>query len=234
VEVELTRRDSLAEVVVRDNGEGIDPGFIPHVFDRFKQADASTTRRHGGPGIGLSIVASLVEAHGGSVRAESAGAGKGATFTVTLPLLEQSSSLSPTTVRISGAATSLAGHRIVVVDDDAATRRIMMTALEAAGAEVRECSTAGEAFLAVSEWRPDVLVSDLAMPNEDGYSLLLRLRERGHAVPALALTACVRPEDEARVREAGFHRHVAKPFDPEELVSAVAGVGRAPGSPPGR
>ncbi len=219
VDVELRARDTHAEIVVRDTGQGIDPKFLPHVFARFRQADASTTRKHGGLGIGLAIVASLVEAHEGKVRGESDGPGKGATFTVTLPLIERAMPIrSPLASR---AAVKLAGARVLVVDDDPGARRIMITALEAAGAEVRECRTAREAWDAIAQWRPDILISDLAMPNEDGYSLIHKLRETGNLLPALAITAYVRPEDEVRVREAGFQRHVAKPFDPEELVRVV-------------
>ncbi|HET8775501.1 MAG TPA: ATP-binding protein [Thermoanaerobaculia bacterium] len=224
VDVELRASGGSAEVVVRDTGQGIDPKFLPHVFARFRQADASTTRKHGGLGIGLAIVASLVDAHGGTVHAASKGLDQGATFTVKLPLIEQPAT-RPALSEARGQA-NLAGARILIVDDDAGARRVMMAALEAAGAEVRECRTAGEAWDAISQWRPDVLISDLAMPNEDGYSLISRLRETGNLLPALALTAYVRPEDETRVRNAGFQRHVAKPFDPEELVQAVGELAR--------
>ncbi|HEX8153338.1 MAG TPA: ATP-binding protein, partial [Thermoanaerobaculia bacterium] len=223
IDVSLRQRDAGAELVIRDSGEGIDPQFLPHVFDRFRQADSSINRRHGGLGIGLAIVSSLVDAHGGSVRAESEGPGKGATFTVTLPLLEQRAAVRPSFAEPAAAngGATLAGTRVLVVDDDGGARTLMTTTLRSAGAEVRECSSAGEAFEAVAEWRPAVLVSDLAMPDEDGYSLIRRLRASGHDVPAVAITAYVRSEDEARVRAAGFHRHVAKPFDPQELVAAV-------------
>ncbi len=221
VEVEVRERGGSAEVIVRDNGQGIDPKFLPHVFARFRQADASTTRKHGGLGIGLSIVASLVAAHDGIVRAESDGAGKGATFTVTLPRIEHSVRGHPLIATASDDGTPLAGARILIVDDDPGARRVILTTLTEAGAEVRECSSVDEAFDAVLQWRPEILISDLAMPNEDGYSLIRRLRDTGNALAALAITAYVRPEDEARVREAGFQRHVAKPFDPAELVRAV-------------
>jgi PAS domain S-box-containing protein len=221
VDVELRRSGGNAEVSVRDSGEGIDPKFLPHVFDRFRQADASTTRRHGGLGIGLSIVASLVDAHGGNVRAESDGHAHGATFTVTIPLIERPAIALPRVSAAGAEDETLAGARIVIVDDDPGARRVMIAALRAEGAEVREFGSANDAYDAVTEWRADVLISDLAMPNEDGYSLIRRLRETGNPLPALAITAYVRPEDEARVREAGFQRHVAKPFDPEELVRAV-------------
>jgi CheY-like chemotaxis protein/anti-sigma regulatory factor (Ser/Thr protein kinase) len=245
IDVELRHSDGNAEVIVRDTGEGIDPKFLPHVFARFRQADASTTRKYGGLGIGLSVVASLVAAHDGTVRAESEGLGRGATFTVTIPLIEQNTiqmsrgtaskfvdmappypGIAPQIVprgdsRSVSGATTLAGARILIVDDDAGARKVMLNVLSAAGAEVRECSNALEAFETVSQWQPNILVSDLAMPNEDGYTLIRRIRDSGNLMAAVAITAYVRPEDEARVREAGFQRHVAKPFDPEDLVQAV-------------
>ncbi|MGN6185526.1 MAG: ATP-binding protein, partial [Thermoanaerobaculia bacterium] len=221
VDVRVTSYDGNAEVAVTDTGEGIDPQFLPHVFDRFRQGDASSSRRHGGLGLGLAIVSSLVDAHGGHVIAESDGVGKGATFRVTLPLIEQSRVIAPRSATFDSAANVLAGARVIVVDDDEGARRIMTTAFERAGATVLACDNANDAFDAVHQWRPDILVSDLAMPQEDGYSLIRRLRDAGSRVPALAITAYVRAEDEARVRDAGFQRHVAKPFDPDELVKAV-------------
>ncbi|MBV8515962.1 MAG: response regulator [Acidobacteria bacterium] len=226
VDVALRHRDDggagHAEVVVRDTGEGIDPKFLPHVFDRFRQADASSSRKHGGLGLGLAIVSSLVEAHSGNIRAESEGIGKGSSFIVTLPLLEHGSRVAAAeTAHTPRDARELAGTRILVVDDDPGARQLMTRVLQSSGATVLACANAADAFKAVNEWRPDVLVSDLAMPHEDGYALLRRLREHGKRLPALAITAYVRPEDEERVREAGFARHVAKPFDPDELLRAV-------------
>jgi len=218
VEVTLRRSGANAEVVVRDHGEGIRKEFLPHVFDRFRQADATTTRRHGGLGIGLSIVSSLVDAHRGTVRAESDGLGTGATFTVVLPLLDADTLVAPLPALVRDDASTLDGSRILVVDDDDGARQIMTTVLLAAGADVRNCSSAHEAFAAIEQWQPHILVSDLAMPNEDGYSLIRRLRDSGNALPALAITAYARPEDEAAVLQAGFQKHVAKPFDPQELV----------------
>ncbi len=219
VSLTLTRSGDHAVLQVRDTGQGIDAKFLPHVFDRFRQADSSMSRSYGGLGIGLAIVASLVEAHRGTVRADSDGAGKGATFTVTLPLL--TTAMPRASSQVEPAGTTLSGARVLVVDDDPGARAIMSAALTAAGAEVRECESAGEALDAVAAFRPDVLVSDLAMPYEDGYSLIRRLREGGERVPAVAITAYARSEDEARVRDAGFQRHVAKPFDPEMLVRTV-------------
>ncbi len=222
VDVDVRQRGANAEVVVHDTGEGIDPKFLPHVFDRFRQADSSTSRRHGGLGLGLSIAASLVEAHNGTMRAESEGLGKGATFTVSIPLLEQNGAAVPLLpIKRSARNAKLQGARVVVVDDDEGARNLMMTALQSAGAYVRACGSAAEAYAAVSEWRPDILISDLAMPHEDGYTLIRRIREAGNLVPAVAITAYARAEDELRVREAGFQRHVTKPFDPDDLVNAV-------------
>ncbi|HEX2833163.1 MAG TPA: ATP-binding protein [Thermoanaerobaculia bacterium] len=221
VDVRVKSSDGFAEVSVTDTGEGIDAKFLPHVFDRFRQADGSSSRRHGGLGLGLSIVASLVEAHGGQVSAHSDGAGKGATFLVRLPLIETSRVLASRSAKPDNARNLLAGARVLIVDDDAAARDVMVAALERAGAVVRPCVNADDAFDAVHQWRPDILVSDLAMPQQDGYSLIRRLRDAGSRVPALAITAYVRAEDEVRVHDAGFQRHVAKPFDPEDLVRAV-------------
>ncbi|HSP16349.1 MAG TPA: ATP-binding protein [Thermoanaerobaculia bacterium] len=222
VEVVLRQSGSNAEIEVRDTGEGIDPKFLPHVFKRFRQADSSTSRRHGGLGIGLSIVSSLVEGHGGTVRAESEGANRGSTFVVTIPLLQHNQAIAPAVAPQDGHhEPRLHGARVLVVDDDSGARHLMKTALAAAGAEVRECGSAVEAFDALRQWQPDILVSDVAMPTEDGYSLIRRVRESGNAVPAVAITAYVRADDETRVREAGFQRHVGKPFDPADLVKAV-------------
>jgi PAS domain S-box-containing protein len=222
VEVDVHVRGVSAEVVIRDTGEGIDPQFLPHVFQRFRQADSSTSRRHGGLGIGLAIVASLVAAHNGEVRAESEGLGKWSTFTVTIPLLLHAMVGPPLTIASGGGHHRIEGARIVVVDDDDAARNVMTQALTTAGALVRQCTNAGDAFDAVALWKPDIVISDLAMPNEDGYTLIRRIRENGNTVPAVAITAYARPEDQERVRDAGFQRHVAKPFDPAELVQVVS------------
>ncbi len=222
VEVDARVRGGSVEVVVRDTGEGIDPQFLPHVFQRFRQADSSTSRRHGGLGIGLAIVSSIVGAHHGEVRAESQGLEQGSTFTVTIPLLRQGSGGIALPVAADQPHQRIEGARIVVVDDDEASRRIMSRTLTNAGAIVRECANASDAFETVAEWRPDVLVSDLAMPNEDGYTLIRRIREEGNSIPAVAITAYTRQEDQTKVHDAGFQRHVAKPFDPADLVQAVS------------
>ncbi|HEV8434978.1 MAG TPA: ATP-binding protein [Thermoanaerobaculia bacterium] len=226
VEVTARVRSASAEVEIRDTGEGIDAQFLPHVFQRFRQADSSTSRRHGGLGIGLAIVSSIVAAHKGEVRAESDGLKKGSTFTVSIPLLQQGSIGPAIQVASIHPQTRIEGARIVVVDDDEASRHIMTKALTNAGAIVRECTSASEALDTVTEWQPDILVSDLAMPNEDGYSLIRRIRENGNDVPAVAITAYTRQEDQTKVRDAGFQRHVAKPFDPADLVQAVSELAR--------
>lgn len=227
VDLELGRDGEAAKIVVRDTGEGIDSRFLPHVFDRFRQADSSISRIHGGLGIGLSIAASLVEAHHGSIEVESAGIGQGAAFTVRIPLIAgpAAQTLTP---RVTGdVETNLTGIKVLLVDDDAAARQLMVTALGPTGAEVRECGTAAEALASCIEWTPHILVSDLAMPHEDGYSLIRRIRETGSLTPAVAVTAYARPEDEAMVLQAGFQRHLGKPFDPAELVSVIWQLTRA-------
>jgi len=151
---------------------------------------------------------------------------KGSTFTVSIPLLQQGNIGPALQVASTHAETRIEGARIVVVDDDDASRRIMTKALTNAGAIVRECANASEALDTVTEWQPDILVSDLAMPNEDGYSLIRRIRENGNNVPAVAITAYTRQEDQTKVRDAGFQRHVAKPFDPADLVQAVSELAR--------
>ena len=246
VQVLLERVNSHLAVSVIDTGEGIRPEFLPRVFDRFKQADASTTRRHGGLGLGLSIVKQLVELHGGTVRAASGGEGHGSTFTVTLPLTPVRASPEPDHQRRPrhaesqfGAATAddclkLKGVRVLVVDDEADSRHLVKRLLEDCEACVLTAGSAAEALAAVQRERPDVLISDIGMPDEDGYSLIGRVRalgpERGGTVPALALTAYARAEDRVRAVRAGFQTHVVKPVEPAELITMVASLaGRTPG-----
>ncbi len=227
VEVHLCQTGPNAQIVVRDSGEGIDAKFLPHVFARFRQADGAINRKHGGLGLGLSIVASLIEAHGGEVRAASEGPNRGASFTLTIPLIEQSDRGPALDLPRDRGKENLTGIRVLLVDDDAGARQLMSKALGAFGAAVRECSSAQEAFAVLPHWPPDIIVSDLGMPGEDGYSLIRRLRQSGSIVPAVAVTAFARSEDEARVRQAGFQRHVSKPFDPRMLVEAVHELARA-------
>ncbi len=223
------------EVTVRDTGMGIAPEFLPHIFDRFRQANPGTNRIHGGMGLGLSIVRQLVELHGGSIRAESEGEGKGATFIVSLPFvaLEEEMKLAERSpVRTVAARLeiecppALQGLRVLVVDDEADTRDMLRAVLEHCHAEVITAGSASEALEAMAHLRPDVLISDVGMPEEDGYSLIARVRalppERGGRIPAAALTAYVRAEDRVKVLRSGFQLHVPKPVEPAELVTVVA------------
>ncbi|HEX8195232.1 MAG TPA: ATP-binding protein [Pyrinomonadaceae bacterium] len=237
IEVDLKRDDSHLEIAVRDNGIGIEPEFLPHVFERFRQADSSTTRVHSGLGLGLAIVRYLVELHGGEVRAESGGIGKGATFTIVLPIATEpasptlpangSSGKNKEANSISAKKTDLTGLRVLVVDDEPDTLEILRAALTSYGANVRTAISASLALETFLVWKPDVLISDLGMPNEDGYSLIRKIRalkpEEG-GVPAAALTAYVREEDRLRALDAGFQTHIPKPVDPDKLAAEVASL----------
>jgi signal transduction histidine kinase/CheY-like chemotaxis protein len=234
-EVRVTSRvvNSSVEVAVRDTGEGIDPAFLPLVFERFRQADSSSRRAHGGLGLGLAIVRHIVELHGGTVRAESAGTGRGATFVVRLPIAALHRRAEPERVHAASVLAfapgrALAGVRVLVVDDDPDTLQTLTTVLEMAGAAVRSAASVPEAMAVLAEWLPDVLVSDIGMPGEDGYAFIRRVRalarERGGAIPALALTAYARVEDRLQVLDAGFQMHVPKPAEPAELVALVASL----------
>jgi PAS domain S-box-containing protein len=240
VTVSLLRRESSAEVVVSDTGRGISREFLPFVFDSFRQADSSTTRAHGGLGLGLSIVRRLVELHGGEVTAESEGEGMGSRFTVRLPLAADGSGAagppdaSPPRVGAVNLAgeTPLRGLRVLAVDDEAGALELLAAALGGSGAEVIPAASAAEALRAFEAARPDILVSDLGMPGEDGYTLIRRVRElppeRGGLTPAIALTAYAGEGDRARAIEAGYQAHVPKPFDPAELTMVLAELaGRA-------
>jgi PAS domain S-box-containing protein len=241
VEVRLARADSHVEFAVADTGAGISPEFLPHVFEPFRQADQKTTRRHGGLGLGLSIVRHLVDLHGGTVRAESPGEGRGATFTVRLPVSHDDQTNGPGERRVStaedasaslGRPESFDGLKVLVVDDEADARELLRLALGRCGAEVLTAGTVGEALEAIETRRPDLLISDIGMPDQDGYDLIRRVRtlptESGGGLPAIALTAYARAEDRTQALEAGYQLHVPKPVDMAELVSAIASlVGRA-------
>lgn len=230
VRVRLDRDGGQALITVEDTGPGIDEAFLPHVFEPFRQADGSITRNHGGLGLGLAIVRRLVEFHGGSVRAESA---EGARFEVRLPLQseEPDRRAHETRGRAPGmeCPPNVPGLHILVVDDEVDSRDLTKTLLERCGARVHAVSSAAEAMQALGELRPDVLLCDIAMPGEDGYSLIRRIRalpaEEGGRIPAAALTAHARAEDRRRTLLAGFNLHVPKPVDPEELLAVVASLG---------
>ena len=230
VEVRLREADANAVIRVSDTGIGIRPDFLPYVFDRFRQAEGSITRTHGGLGLGLSIVRHLIELHGGTAEVESEGEGEGATFTVRLPLRAELAEdpLDSTAVGQSlfSRPDLLSGVRVVVVEDEADTRELLVMALQQCGAEVAAYGSAAEALAALDRAVPDVLLSDIGMPVQDGYDLIHKLRARGPGrggdVPAAALTAYARAEDRLRALEAGYQTHLAKPVDPSELISTVA------------
>jgi len=231
-------------ITVRDNGAGIRPEFITHVFERFRQEDASMTRRHGGLGLGLSIVKHLVEQHGGTVRAESPGEGQGASFTIELPrvqanpsgrLARPAANTAPAAGDAQdGGARDLSGLTVLVVDDTRDGRELIARILTDCHARVRVAASAREAFDALRSQRPDVLISDLGMPEFDGFELIGWVRalprDAGGTLPAIALTAFARPEDRLKALEAGFSTHISKPVEPGELIAAVASVAR-PGPP---
>jgi signal transduction histidine kinase/ActR/RegA family two-component response regulator len=227
--VRVLRDGSNVKVTVSDTGQGIDAEFLPRVFDRFRQADSSTTRSFGGLGLGLAIVRHLVELHGGTVSAESDGVGKGATFSASFPLLTDRT--EPIAVFQSGEIhaaefRSLDGLRVLLVDDERETREIISTVVERTGAEVKTCKSAREALGALVEWRPHVILSDIGMPDEDGYSFINRVRSLAHdeggSTPAAALTAYARDEDRKRALAAGYQMHIAKPIAAAQLVTMIA------------
>ena len=265
VDVAVRRAEGHVEIIVRDSGQGVAPDFLPFVFDRFRQADGSASRRHGGLGLGLSIVKQLAELHGGTVGAESAGEGQGAVFTVRLPgralfdrrdgtaldgealaaaragaelLPPEPDPADPRTPRGTRSPDHqpsrprpLAGVRVLAVEDEADARRLLQRVLEDAGAEVVTADGGETALRLLGTARPRVLVSDLGMPGMDGYTLIARVRARAAAegggdTPALALTAFARLEDRQRALAAGYEMHLPKPFEPAELVAAVAGLAR--------
>ena len=222
-----TREDGECVVTVTDTGEGIEPHFLPRLFDRFSQADASSTRRHGGLGLGLAIVKHLVGLHGGTVNGASEGRGRGATFQVRLPEeLPSSRQRHVPSAVTEPPAIRLDGVEILLVEDDRDSLEAMTLVLQATGAVVRAAASASEAWSAFSQRPPDVLVSDLSMPDEDGYSLLRRIRAQAapDGVPAIALTGYTRPEDKQRVLAAGFVAHVPKPVRPDVLVKVLGDV----------
>jgi signal transduction histidine kinase/DNA-binding response OmpR family regulator len=225
--------DSNVRISVTDSGIGISSEFIPYIFDRFRQADGSTTRNHGGLGLGLAIVQHLVELHRGSVSVESRGKNKGATFIVELPVLnEVEPCLSDDKVSADDNGDPLGSHklldgiRVLVVDDEADARELVSTILTRCGSEVRCSESAADAMQTMREWEPDVLVSDIGMPIEDGYSFIKRVRrlrsKRAKDIPAVALTAYVNAVDRNKALTAGFQAHLPKPIEPQALVNLIA------------
>ncbi|PSB20371.1 PAS domain S-box protein [Phormidesmis priestleyi ULC007] len=225
VEVHLSQRDSQVEIQTIDTGSGISAEFLPNVFERFRQADSTTTRRFGGLGLGLAIVRQLVELHGGTIRADSAGEGQGATFTVRLPRLMIDSTQLNERDRESSLTASLAGLRILVVDDDADSREFVAFVLEQEQADVIALSSAIDALKTLEHTPADLLLSDVGMPDIDGYQLMQQIRAKppaqGGQIPAIALTAYAGDYDQKRALTAGFQQHISKPIDPEILVQAI-------------
>lgn len=227
IKIRIEQERSHAKVTVQDTGQGIDAEFLPRVFDRFRQADSSTTRSFGGLGLGLAIVRHLVELHGGTVSAESDGVGKGAIFTATFPLLtDRATAVAQSAEYHVSEFRSLDGLRVLLVDDEPEAREIISTVIGRTGAEVKACMSASDALTKLAEWRPDVILSDIAMPDEDGYSFIGKVRalprERGGDTPAAALTAYARDEDRMQALAAGYQMHIAKPIGASQLVTMVA------------
>ena len=235
INVQLMQEQSQLVLVVHDNGQGIDSEFLPYVFDRFRQADASSIRKHGGLGLGLSIVRHLVELHGGIITVESAGQNQGATFTVRLPILPvQVDASRPTEgggqvmLPVPNAEAVLNGLFILAVDDEPDARQLLAQILTAYGATVTTTDSAESALEIIRQQQPDLLVSDIGMPNHDGYSLIRRVREleqgQSQRLPAIALTAYARPKDRMQALAAGFNHHVPKPVEPTELVTVITSL----------
>ena len=233
--VRLQRVNSHVEVCVEDSGKGIDPTFLPHIFERFRQEENSATRRHTGLGLGLAITRHLVELHGGEIGAESEGTGRGSTFTVKLPLAAVHSKGVERVARLGAAdaggqrqLASLDGLRVLVVDDEPDVRDLVATILRQSGAAVTAVRSASEAIEAFATVTPNIVVSDIEMPGEDGYSLIRKLRAGslpgGRTVPAIALSAYAGPGDRMRALDAGFQLHVSKPVEPAELVAVLANL----------
>jgi CheY-like chemotaxis protein len=245
IEIKVKRSEGNLQIRVSDTGHGISPEFLPYIFDRFRQADGTTTRNHGGLGLGLAIVRHLVELHGGSIEAESAGVGEGATFTMTLPLAPQS---PPRRKKVTGrlraeevssghftSLPSLEAVKVLLVDDDPDTLQVISVMLDGSKALIQTAASVSEAMDILEWFHPNVLVSDLAMPGEDGYSLIRKVRAlsvgSGYEIPAIALTSYVRVEDRVQALSAGFNMFVPKPVQPEELIAAIANLAEASGEP---
>ena len=239
VRISLERVNSHFEIKVADTGTGIDEGFLPYVFDRFRQADSTTTKKFGGLGLGLAIVRQLVELHGGTVSADNVREGPGAIFTVKLPVMvttrqpavadrftESANPMVSDSIELD-CPPELAGIKVLAVDDDPDSRDLLSVILGRCGAEVRTCDSAADALSSIEEFAPDIIVSDIGMPDEDGYALIKKIRSgngSGKRVPAVALTAFARVEDRLKALSAGFNMHVPKPVEPAELITVVASL----------
>src|SRR5205823_457577 len=228
VEVSVEEPGNAVQITVRDTGIGVDPAFLPYVFDRFRQADSSTTRGQGGLGLGLAIVRHLVDLHGGVVTAESEGHGRGTRFTVMLPAAAPKNADAIDHGAGSGAASSamLSGLRVLAVDDDADARELTVVVLQGAGAEVAAVASAPAALTTLDRFQPHVVLTDIAMPLMDGYELLRAIRERGgdDGPPVIALTAYAAADEVERAKTAGFVRHLGKPVPHEVLIRTIASV----------
>lgn len=229
VNVDLRRLDTQVEIAVADTGQGIPEEFLPHVFDRFAQADSSTTRTHAGLGLGLAIVRHIVELHGGRVVAESPGNGQGATFRITLPAFLGASPAAETDGTATGVEAprlpTLRGVRVLVVDDETESNEVACALLRSRGAVVRAAASTAQALEMLHDWTPDVLVADIGMPGQDGYELIAKIRALpgiGPILPAIAWTGFASEQDRNRLLSAGFQAHVAKPAEPETFLAAVA------------
>ena len=227
MEVTLAMEAGQAVLKVSDTGQGISSSFLPHIFERFRQEDASASRRYMGLGLGLAIIHHIVELHGGHINAYSAGEGKGATFTLSLPLVDQEFTVPiQDSVHAVKQEAILGGTRILVVEDDEDVRDTLAAALQLAGAEVAVAAGATEALAVAPQFQPTVLVSDIGMPDEDGYVLLEKLRtfekQQGRKpIPAIALTGYAQPEDVERTRKAGYQSHLAKPVELDRLTDEI-------------
>jgi signal transduction histidine kinase/CheY-like chemotaxis protein len=237
IQVRLARVKSNVEITVSDTGEGISAEFLPYVFERFSQADNTTTRMHRGLGLGMAITKHIVELHGGTIHAVSPGVGQGSSFILKLPIrVVHDTTRAKTTTPLEAPTDSdqpvepppLTGVRLLVVDDEQDTLALLMTILTDSGAEVIAASTAEEAFESLQQSRPDLLLSDIEMPGQDGYSLIRRVRElergQGRSIPAIALTAHARATDRLQALSAGFQLHMSKPVEPAELIVAIANL----------
>ncbi|PPS43348.1 ATP-binding protein [Chroococcidiopsis sp. TS-821] len=223
IQVRLQQVGNYAQIQVQDTGKGIHPDFLPYVFEYFRQEDGTTTRKFGGLGLGLAIVRQITELHGGTVKAESLGEGQGATFTVQLPLLKHNQEANKTDSRRSSNTLHLQDVRVLVVDDEVDMQELLLAILEEYEAEVRVAASATEALLLLNSFQPDILISDIGMPDVDGYMLMQQIRQRSE-VPAIALTAYAGEYDQKQALAAGFQNHLAKPVEPEKLVQAIANL----------